>query len=467
MNGDDVGHDDSRLAAGLEEKRGQSSIVRVTFNFVNAMVGSGILAIPYAFLHSGLALGMAICVVICVLADYTVRLLVRVGIREGVKNYEELMDKLFGLPGYAAVLLALFLYDFGAMLAYLIILGDVSTSIVKEVGIKVFGVSPSDPLVTDYWTVRRFCIALISCVIILPLCLLRDVSKLERTSVFAVFTTVAVICAVFIKALVEERHGSGVWLTVVGDNPSAALGILAFAFVCHDTAFLFYGSLRNASSSRWRKTTQLSLGLGFLICMCLAVPGYSTFTTETKGNILQNYDQADPVFIVVRLLFLLSTALTYPLTFFICRHILNEVAYRWQFRKSIRTPGTPSGLSIEQNSTSRHLILSISLFAISLVIVMFVDKLGFVMSVTGSITAVAIAFVFPPLCSIRSRNLRRSRGRNVNGNMLWDEGSEHLTEPLLEEGERGLEWDFLLDYILVLFGGFTMLFCTYQNILNS
>ena len=463
MNGENGGAEASSAFTESRGKREGSSIMRVTFNFVNAMVGSGILAIPYAFLQAGLGVGLCICVLICVTTDYTVRLLVSVGVREGVKNYEELMDKLFGFTGYSAVLLALFLYDFGAMQAYLIILGDCSTSIVKEVAIKVFAVPSNHRLLTDYWYVRRVCIAVLSCTIILPLCLLRDVSKLERTSVFAVLTTTVVICAVFLKALLEERQGSGVWLTWVGDNPSAALGILAFAFVCHDTAFLFYNSLRDSSPSRWRKTTQLALSIGFLICMCLAVPGYSNFTSETKGNILENYAQADPVIILVRLLFLLSTALTYPITFFICRHILNEVAYRWQFRNSVRTPGTPSGLSIEQNSTSRHLVLSLSLFAASLVIVMFVDKLGFVMSITGSVTAVAIAFIFPPLCSIRSRNLRQRRES-------WNSEEQDYMEALVEQEEEIIEefrLAWLLDYILLLFGLFTMLFCTYQNIVNS
>mmetsp|Transcript_2688 Transcript_2688/g.3848 ORF Transcript_2688/g.3848 Transcript_2688/m.3848 type:complete len:512 (+) Transcript_2688:367-1902(+) len=467
---------------------GTSSVAKVTFNFVNAVVGSGILAMPYAIQQAGLVTGLGMAALICLLTAYTVRLLVETGLHEGVRNYEELMDKLFGFWGYACILLLLFLYDFGAMVSYLIILGDVCSSVFYEIATDFFGMSEHAHCLNDHWCLRRFCIIIPSVFLVLPLCLLRDISRLEKASTFAVVTIIGVIIVVVISAAIGDNcpnrdidpsscpDTSASWLTVVGDNPSAAFGILAFGFVCHDTAFMFFNSLRNPTGVRWRRVTNLSLTFSVGLGLLLAVPGYLSFRGNIKQNILENFAPDDYKILIVRTFFMLTMACTYPMCFFICRHIINEFIYRWQRRHRARTPGTPAGLSIAEVSRARHLILTLSIFTINVIIVCFVDQLGLVMSLTGNVSAVSIAFILPPLCSMKSRWNRKQvcdHARVASGS---DTGLG-LSETLLHGATEGVacnacnearkEPSSWPDICLLAFGIFTMGFCTAQTLLDK
>ncbi|CAK9101079.1 tRNA/tmRNA (uracil-C(5))-methyltransferase (tRNA (uracil(54)-C(5))-methyltransferase) (tRNA(m5U54)-methyltransferase) (RUMT) (tmRNA (uracil(341)-C(5))-methyltransferase) [Durusdinium trenchii] len=457
----------------IRRDSGTSSVGKVTFNFVNAVVGSGVLAIPYALQQAGLVTGLAMAAFVGLSTDVTVRQLVNTGLREDVRNYEELMDKLFGFPGWATISLLMFLYDFGAMLSYLIILGDVSTSVVQEFCAQVLGVSGG--LLDDRWALRRVCILSIALCLMLPLCLLRDISKLEKASTFSVVTIVLVVLVIVTAAASgdncpqREQHPdscpdlSQPWATVVGPSPGTAFGIFAFGFVCHDTAFMFFNSLRAPTQARWKRVTRLSLGASVSICLLLAVPAYLAFRDQISQNILKNFAGGDGKIIIVRVLFLLTVSFTYPICFFICRHILNELIYRWQHRHQDRPPGTPAGLSIKQVPQSRHVALTLSLFASTLVIVSFVDQLGLVMSLTGNISAVSIAFILPPLCAIKSK-------WRANVLAAQDETAD-LDAPLLGPSSggwagavsAGWEPSFLGQFAVLAFGAFTLVFATAQG----
>ena len=76
---------------------------------------------------------------------------------------------------------------------------------------------------------------------------------------------------------------------------------MAFAFVCNDSSFLLYASLKNATQKRWNVGAIVALTSSLLICFSIAVPGYLTFRNESKPNLLNNYDVEDPIMIAVRI----------------------------------------------------------------------------------------------------------------------------------------------------------------------
>mmetsp|Transcript_12965 Transcript_12965/g.25141 ORF Transcript_12965/g.25141 Transcript_12965/m.25141 type:complete len:556 (-) Transcript_12965:439-2106(-) len=465
---------------------GTSSTCRVTFNFINTVVGSGVLAIPFALQQAGFAFGLVMACFVGATSDYTIRMLVNTGLREGVHNYEELMDKLFGFGGWAVISMLLFMYDAGAMQTYLIILGHVSGDVVYEVSTDLLG------LTSDVWQdralLRQVSILCIAVTLILPLCLMRDVSRLEHASTFSVLAVILVIFVVVAASAAGDNcplretdpstcpDTDAPWLTWVGENPSAAYGILAFAFVSHDTSFLFYNSLRNASQARWKRVTRFALGGSIIICMLMAIPGYLSFRDTVKQNILDNFAPDDVKIILVRVLFMITMSFTYPICFFICRHILNEMMYRWKNRHKDRIPGTPAGISIKDVSLKRHLTLSLTLFVISITIALLVDDLGLVMGLTGNVSAVSISFVLPPICAMRSRWIENisqcrcpetERGRALSDPTHFDPlipGAAGGICPHCYPDNVGYDDSFIKYGGVLLFGCCTMIFCTMQTL---
>eukprot|EP00494_Astrolonche_serrata_P004127 UN04138 len=121
------------------------------------------------------------------MTDYTLRLLIYTARMAGASDYEDLMEACFGDSGYYFVSICMFIMDYGAMLTYLIILADSSTQVCKT----LFGWKGE-------W-VRAALIWGLSLVFILPWCLARDMTGLEKASLFSVFTVVAIIIIVGIE----------------------------------------------------------------------------------------------------------------------------------------------------------------------------------------------------------------------------------------------------------------------------
>ena len=98
-----------------------------------------------------------------------------------------------------------------------------------------------------------------------------------------------------------SRSNTGTLSFVEGQGFVSAFGIVSFAFVCHDSAFLLNNTLKdNHKPSRWACITYGALGSALLICLSLAVPGFLTFRDGTCGNLLNNYDPDAVAIIVMR-----------------------------------------------------------------------------------------------------------------------------------------------------------------------
>jgi len=357
-----------------------SSIFSVFLNFVNSIVGAGIVGLPFTLKQGGLALTLGAMVVMAWLTDYSLRLIVRTAKYANVNTYEDLCEYCFGDIGFYLVSGSMFLFDFGAMLTYLIILGDAAENLVGA---------------WLHWSgknVRRILIIGISAVVILPLCLLRDISKLEKASAISVLTVILINFIVIYKFFeLGDKYQQDPIEYVESDFPSA-FGTIAFAFVCQDCAFLMFNTLKNPTTKRWGSVVHLSLGGACVVCITFALFGYLTFRGQVTPNLLNNYSPSDKVVQVARTVYVLTMALTYPISFYVCRHVIYAVIYRG-----------PEYKSEKECSFLTHLGVTLPLYAVSVLIVMFVTNLGVVMSLTGSIAAVLLAFLLPAACRLKTQ----------------------------------------------------------------
>lgn len=61
---------------GSEKPDSLSSLPQALFNYINSIVGSGIIGIPYALHRAGFGLGLLLLVVVAVITDYSLILMV-------------------------------------------------------------------------------------------------------------------------------------------------------------------------------------------------------------------------------------------------------------------------------------------------------------------------------------------------------------------------------------------------------
>ena len=80
----------------MPDTTGTASMASTIFNFVNTVVGSGIIGLPYALNEAGLFLGVLELIIFAILTDYSIGILVETGLSCGKTGYQALCRHAFG-----------------------------------------------------------------------------------------------------------------------------------------------------------------------------------------------------------------------------------------------------------------------------------------------------------------------------------------------------------------------------------
>jgi sodium-coupled neutral amino acid transporter 11 len=332
---------------------------------------------PYALKEAGFYGGMLLILTVACCSDYTVRKIVALGVRAKRKYYEDLCASQFGHGGYVFVVGAMGIFAYGAMVAYLMGIGD-------NMSIVVASWSGTD-LHANPW-IKRVTLVSISIGAVLPLAMLRNMSALSKTSLLSICSVFFIIGVVLKNAIygagdapvpVKEADKA---LLFIDSNFFPAVGVIAFAFVCHHATFIVYNTLRDNTEKRWNTTVHATIGVATSVMFVLAVGAFWTFRGLTKGSFLTNYSYTDPLCNIMRCLFAITQTLTYPLELFVARHATHALifpAQKW--------------------TNEQHYTITMLLWGSSLAIALNVTDLGAVLELTGGVAAVSIGFIMPGL----------------------------------------------------------------------
>ncbi|KAK5989328.1 Vacuolar amino acid transporter 2 [Cladobotryum mycophilum] len=377
--GDD---DDTENAAAAELRRPKSGLKAAFMNMANSIIGAGIIGQPYAMRQAGLLAGIILLVGLTVVVDWTICLIVINSKLSGTSSFQGTVEHCFGRPGLIAISVAQWVFAFGGMVAFGVIVGDtiphVLTAIWSDLGsVPVLG------LLTD----RRVAIAVFVMGLSYPLTLYRDIAKLAKASTLALIGMMIIVVTVIIQGMFvpssDRGSFSGPLLTVNG-GIFQAIGVISFAFVCHHNSLLIYGSLKTPTIDNFSRVTHYSTGISMFACLIMALSGFLTFGDKTLGNVLNNFPSDNVMINIARLCFGLNMLTTLPLEAFVCREVMLTYFY----------PDEPFNMR-------RHLIFSTSLVAGAMVLSLTTCDLGVVFELVGATSAVVMAYILPPLCYIK------------------------------------------------------------------
>jgi len=383
---------------------------------------------PYALKLAGFYGGIFLIVCVAYCSDYTLRLLITLANKTKSKYYEDLMTTQFGHRGYLFVVGAMGIFAYGAMVAYLMGIGEwhrvssrtvhphplqkshpiaflltpfsLSLSLARagdNMAIVVATVSGIN-LGKNMW-IKRVTLISIALGAVLPLALLKDMSKLSKTSFVSLFSVIVILCVVFTRFVTGPCPGlapgevcdvplpgvypspaSDLTLYVVGKKFLPAVGVIAFAFICHHACFIVYNTLRDNTEARWAKTVHLTLITATTVMVALSFFAFLTFRGVMSGSFLTNYSYKDSLSNGMRCLFALCQTLTYPIELFVARHAIHAIAFPAQ-----------------KWTEEQHYTITCLLWGSTVAIALNVADLGAVLELTGGIAAVSIGFILPPL----------------------------------------------------------------------
>ncbi|KAG7177019.1 sodium-coupled neutral amino acid transporter 11-like [Homarus americanus] len=147
-----------------DPKKDKSSLSFTSFNYINSIVGSGVIGMPFALHEAGFGVGMLLLILVSIITDTALCLMIAVARTAKVNTYQDLVNAAFGKPGFLITSALQFMYPFISLISYNIIVGDTMTKVL----IRVTGIGQESVLVK-----REFIMATSTLLITLPLSLYR------------------------------------------------------------------------------------------------------------------------------------------------------------------------------------------------------------------------------------------------------------------------------------------------------
>lgn len=369
-------------------KEHKSTVAGATSNLVNAIIGAGIVGIPFAFKETGLVAGVFLVILCAILTEKSLRLLIETAKHVGVPSYEMLFESAYGSFGFYFISINMLIMAYGGCLSYLMIIKDTLPILL--------GTEKGDV------GMERAILTVSTMAIILPISMQRDMADLAKTSKISVLFQISMVLVVVIFSPVSttvEEHGGLQQIAANSIIKSSTifigLGVLSFAFVCQHGAFIVAGSLEHPTKERWGRATTSALCLCVILEAACGVAGYLAFLEDTEGDILNNFfdlggDDIKRAGNVARGLMCITMFLVYPIDSFVCRHVLVVLFFRG---RRAHEGDDASVLSRKDRRVAITLVVYFSCLFPALV----VDDVSSVLALTGTIGASSLAYIGPGL----------------------------------------------------------------------
>ncbi|KAJ2862796.1 hypothetical protein GGI22_002106, partial [Coemansia erecta] len=359
-----------------------ASMLSSLFNLTNAIIGAGVIGLPYAMRKAGLLVGLVMIVGLALLVDWTLRILALNSKLSGRQTYQGLVEYCFGRWGLLASSLFQGMMAGGGMASFIVIVGDTLPHVLSALMPSVSSTGFGQVVFS-----RRFVVAFFVVCLAYPLSLYRDVGKLGKTSAFAVVAMCTIIVSVIVEApqiAPELRADPGTPVALASTGVFQAMGVITFAFVCHHNSFMIYGSLRKPTLNRYFEVVHLATGIATAASLVMAAFGYLSFRDKAQGNVLNNFAQDNFLINIARFLFALNMITTFPMETLVAREVVDLLLFR-----------------DKPFSMARHVLITTVLCGAGLAIGETVCNLGVLLELTGGMSASFLAFILPSACFIR------------------------------------------------------------------
>ncbi|KNC51047.1 uncharacterized protein AMSG_12027 [Thecamonas trahens ATCC 50062] len=316
-------------AGGMCESSPTISIPTAAALLAQTCLGAGALAIPYAFMTTGLGLGMALIVFVGMLSVFSFHILGESRDASGEHSYPDIAYYFYGTRALVAVQASLLCVLLGGIIAYAILIGDSLHPVVVHY--------------TDYngAAVSEHALLAYMMVLIFPLTLATSLRPLRHTTYLALVCLVYLLFVIAlrfgqqamsrelsVKVIQHSNHPSAaavaaavpkelVMVSVINGSVRVLLGVPIFmaAFLAQFNVVAVRDSLERPTPARFAAVSISAIaGAGIFYCG-FGLLGYLSYGTEVRGDLLNNYSASDIYVNLGRVALTVVLACTYPLVF--------------------------------------------------------------------------------------------------------------------------------------------------------
>ena len=402
--------------------RGTATDRKAYFLLLKAFVGTGVLFLPKAFYNGGLSFSIIVLSLFALLSWWCYLILVFTKVATKVSGFAEIGLKLYGPWFQRLILSSIVISQIGFAAAYIVFTLE---------NLRAFTANVSLYDVTD---INIVWFILLQVVIIVPLSLIRDITKLSLLAVFAnvfILTGLVTIVYFMLYQWLGVNHGyfgKNIEYFFNESEFSLFIGTAIFAFEGIGLIIPIQESMIHPNNFP-RVLGQVILTIAVIMIMVGSL-GYLTFGDKIKTVVLLNLPQDSPMVIITQLLYSLAILLSTPLQLFPAIRLLES--------KMI----FGSGKSSPSVKWLKNLFRTLFVVFIAYIAYIGGQNLDKFVSFVGCFACIPLVYMYPPILHLKSCCKIHS-------------GS-------LEKEQNNLFWLSLANYVLLVIGAISFVYTTYE-----
>ena len=352
-------------------------------------------------------------------AYWTLVMMIKAGRTVKQRDYSKTVKAILGNRAGIYVDLNIAIYLLGAVISFQVIIYQIIGAVTYDI-LKIFKKTESynnfEDFKNNYWRVKmyiKFPVMAGVAILVFPLCLLKDVSKMRIPSLIGVCALIYSIIVVVIESVFffknnyKERINEMNWFDITqsfslkdGIPFFGGIATVFYIYSCHAGAFPVYKTLRNNTTRRIKKVFRRSILLDIIVYTSIAAASFITEPFNSPELILyrENLPNFDPDYFIM----LAKVGIIFNLFF--------------------STPANYSGLRISlfeliwgnSNITNtKNFVVTLVVFSIVVIVGALYDEILQYIELLGGFCSVIYCFFIPGLIYIKSNQYGKCSFKNI------------------------------------------------------
>ncbi|EGW31437.1 uncharacterized protein SPAPADRAFT_140616 [Spathaspora passalidarum NRRL Y-27907] len=427
------------------QAHGTASIGKAFFLVFKSLVGSGVLFLPRAFYNGGLLFSIITLSLFGLITFFCYMILIDSKNHLKLTSFGELGYKTYGKPLKFCILISIIMSQVGFVATYILFTAENLISFIKQYIVD-----------TPPW-ISHANIVIAQCIIMIPLVLIRNLTKLSFVSVVSsIFIIVGLIIIFWYSGL--NLYINGIGPNITNFNSTSWTMLIGVAV----TSFEGIGLILPIESSmkqpeKFPMVLSTSMAVITVVFVAIGTVGYLSFGEKIKSIIILNLPQNSIAVQSILILYSIAVFLTAPLQLFPAIKIGESLIFRHKGKvvshhSSSTTRRTEeeeeegklyhhSGKYNPQVKWLKNLFRSIAVATICTLAYLNSNNIDKFVSFNGCFACIPLVYIYPPLIHLKTIKARLAVNKTL------------------------FNWSVIVfDYLLITVGIILVVYSTYQII---